>query len=63
MEGGGEGERRGGEEQKGQLFSLAMSHSESGDGKVNLTVKLGTPLKALFLALYISETQTVNNQD
>lgn len=27
----GEGKRRGGEEQKVQLFSLAMSHSESVD--------------------------------
>lgn len=53
----------GGEDRKVQLFSLAIRHRTSADMKVNLTVKLGTWLKALFLALYILEIQTMNNQD
>lgn len=59
---GGE-ERRGGDERKVQLFSLAVSRGQSADMKVSPSVELGAPLKALFLALYILEIQTVNNQD
>lgn len=36
---------------------------EERSKKINLTLKLGTQFKALFLVLDISETQTVNNQD